>query len=360
MKNIYIKIPDLQHYGSGVALATVTGCKGSTPQKEGSSALFVNGKLVTGTVGGGIVESKIQEAAKNQVQSKKSLLLRFTLNNDISKIDEAICGGEITILLDADPFNNLPVFQEIKESVLASTPGVLISMVTIEGEEQVLINRYWMTSDKLPHLPVEFMQIIEPEVNKMLSSSDKNSFKKLELSIPEQEPSSVFFLELILPPPQLVIAGAGHIGKALSHLGKMLDFNVTVIDNRTEYANKVWLPDADQIIAGDIGQTIKTIPKNNYTYIVIVTRGHADDSSALRSCIGSDTAYVGMIGSKLKIAKMYDDFMSNKWATEEQWGRIFTPIGLDIKSLTVEEIAVSIAAQLVLIKNSKIMKQEFL
>jgi xanthine dehydrogenase accessory factor len=356
MKNIYIKIPDLQHYGSGVVLATVTGTKGSTPQKEGSSALFENGKLLAGTVGGGIVEGKVQEAAGIQIQSKRSLLLRFTLDNEVSKKDEAICGGEINILLDANPFNNLHVFQSVKEAFLERIPGVLITMVTVASEDQVLINRYWMTHKVKPQLPAEFMEVIETEADKMLSSPDNDCFKEVRLSIPDQEPSSVFFLERILPPPHLVIAGAGHIGRALSHLGKMLNFNVTIIDDRAEFANKEWLPEADQILTGDIGVAVREVVKNDNTFIVIVTRGHNDDANALRPCIGSDAAYVGMIGSKVKIAKMHTDFIRNKWATEEQWGRVYTPIGLDIRSETVEEIAVSIAAQLIQVKNSRRQK----
>jgi xanthine dehydrogenase accessory factor len=131
----------------------------------------------------------------------------------------------------------------------------------------------------------------------------------------------------------------------------MLDFEVIVIDDRREFANPDNLPDADHIIVKNIGEAMEVIEKTADTYIVIVTRGHKDDGVALKPCIGSDVAYVGMIGSKGKVAKMHSEFIRQGWATEEQWNRIYTPIGLDIKSKTVEEIAVSIAAQLVLVRN---------
>jgi xanthine dehydrogenase accessory factor len=89
-----------------------------------------------------------------------------------------------------------------------------------------------------------------------------------------------------------------------------------------------------------------------------VTRGHKDDGNALKECIGSDAAYIGMIGSKTKIALMHGEFIGNGWATEDQWQRIFAPIGLDIRSKTVEEIAVSIAAQLIEVKNKKDKRQK--
>ena len=168
----------------------------------------------------------------------------------------------------------------------------------------------------------------------------------MNFQFPDEEPASTFFLEPVFPPEQLIIAGAGHIGKALAHLGSMLGFDVTVIDDRQEFANSENLPDADHIIVKDIGDAMNELEKSNDTYVVIVTRGHKDDAAALKPCIGSDLAYTGMIGSKKKIAAMRTHFIENGWATSEQWDKIYAPVGLDIKSQTVEEIAVSIAAQL--------------
>jgi xanthine dehydrogenase accessory factor len=154
-------------------------------------------------------------------------------------------------------------------------------------------------------------------------------------------------MEPVFPLPRLIIAGAGHIGKALSHLGCLLDFEVTVIDSRLEFANNSRLPDADYIITGNIGELLKKQHKDRNTYIVIVTRGHSDDAEALSACIGSPAAYIGMIGSKPKVALMKKKFIEEGLASEAEWSSIHTPIGLDIGSKTVNEIAVSIAAQLV-------------
>jgi xanthine dehydrogenase accessory factor len=87
------------------------------------------------------------------------------------------------------------------------------------------------------------------------------------------------------------------------------------------------------------------------TFVVIVTRGHNDDAAALKGCIGSKSRYVGMIGSKTKVEKMRRNFIENGWATDEQWRAIHSPVGIEINSKTVEEIAVSIAAELVLVRN---------
>jgi xanthine dehydrogenase accessory factor len=136
-------------------------------------------------------------------------------------------------------------------------------------------------------------------------------------------------------------------------LGRLLGFEVTVIDDRSEFANNTNLPDADNIIVEDIGKALSELKKIQDSYIVIVTRGHDDDAKALIPSINSRAAYIGMIGSKNKIAKMHRNFVQNGWATEEQWSAIHAPIGLDILSKTVEEIAISIAAELVFERNKR-------
>jgi xanthine dehydrogenase accessory factor len=352
MKNVYLKILDLANSGTGLALATVINSVGSTPQKPGSSALFDRTGLIYGTVGGGVVEGTVEDLALKSLLTKESSSINISLNKDISSREEAICGGEISILIDANPNNYIPVFEEIKKTLKKREPGVLITMITGYSLKQVLINRYWMTEKVVPSLSAEFLEKIGPEVKSILSSGNHDDFRRLEIGIPGEEPSSVFCLEPLFPSPHLIIAGAGHIGKALSHLGKMLDFEVTVIDDRSEYANAGNLPDADHIIVKDIGLAVSEINKGSDTFIVIVTRGHNDDAKALLPCIGSGAAYTGMIGSKGKVAKIHAEFIQKGWATEEQWNTIYSPIGLDIRSKTVEEIAVSIAAQLVMVKNS--------
>ena len=352
MKNIYLQILDHQSDISNLVLATVTRTKGSTPQKPGSSALFGKKGLICGTVGGGVVEGRVEQIALEAMESKKSGHFRFNLANDISKKEEAICGGQIHILTDANLNNHLSVFEQLKKSLDNRIPGVLITMVTAFTEETVMINRYWMSDTFTPDMPEEFLITIGPLVKSMMTEGIRSDYREIELKMPDEEPSSLFFLEAVFPPEKLIIAGAGHIGRALTHLADMLDFEVTVIDDRSEYACRENIPEASHIIVNDIGEALKILTKSDDTYVVIVTRGHKDDAAALKPCIGSELAYTGMIGSKNKIAAMRADFLKNGWSTDKQWEAVYTPIGIDIRSKTVEEIAISIAAQLVLVRNS--------
>jgi xanthine dehydrogenase accessory factor len=351
MNNIYLSIPGKTAGSDNLTIATVIETHGSTPQKHGRSALFGPSGLVAGTIGGGVLEGRVQLIAKESSKTKESGIYHFDLDHDISFRQDAICGGEATILLDASPEDHNAIFEQIKESLQNRISGVLVTIVKEAGETDVKIARYWVASLKENNLPRQYTALLSTDFNKLLSSSDHDDFIKHELTTGTGEKNLLAFLEPLFPSFQLVIAGAGHIGKALAHLGKLLDFEVTVIDDREEYANKSNIPDADYVVVNDIGKALRDLRKGPDMYIVIVTRGHDDDAKALKPCINSQAAYLGMIGSKSKIAKMHSHFVQNEWATEEQWSAIHAPIGLEINSKTVEEIAISIAAELVLERN---------
>jgi xanthine dehydrogenase accessory factor len=351
MKNLYLRIPENIPDTEGMVLATVVRTSGSVPQKPGNSALFDRSGLVSGTVGGGVLEGKVQEIAGKSVKSKKSALYRFSLDNTKPSGEDAICGGAVTILADSSLAENLQAFNELRNSAATRTKGVLITLITNIYAESVTIRRYWTTSEAKSVLPRELLSVIRPEVIKMIKRSDAYDFKEIELPVTDKAASTIVFLQSVIPPPRLIIAGAGHIGKALSEIGQMLDFEITVLDDRKEFANHNNIPSADHFITGDIGKALSEIDKGEDTYIVIVTRGHRDDADALKACIGSPAAYIGMIGSRNKVGVMHRDFVAGKWATEEQWKKIHAPVGIEINSRSVEEIAVSIAAQLIQVKN---------
>ena len=347
MRNPYLYLLELQSAGRPVILATVTRAIGSTPQKPGSSALINSEGLITGTVGGGIVEGKIQRMALQSITTGESGYFRFNLNKEARNGEDAICGGQIEILIDASPLDHLFVFNEMKRSLEMKIPGVLMTTVkSILGN--TFIERSWITAKTAVSL--NHNGILAKEIKRLISDKDPAQYS--EFKQPERE--RIIFLEPLFPPQQLIIVGAGHIGKALSHIGKLLDFEVTVIDDREEYANPDNLPDADHILVGDIGEVMGEMDFTPDSYIVIVTRGHKDDAKALRKCIVCEAAYIGMIGSRNKVALMHDDFIRKGWAEPREWKNIHAPIGLDIHSKSVQEIAISIAAQLVQVKNAKI------
>lgn len=159
------------------------------------------------------------------------------------------------------------------------------------------------------------------------------------------------FLEPLRQLPQLIIFGAGHIGNELSQIGKMLDFVVTVVDNRPEFASKERLPWADTVIAEDYQQVIDKLPYSDNMYMVILTHKHTHDFEVLEQLIQKPFHYLGMIGSKTKVAKSFQQ-LRDKGISENSIQKIHSPIGISIGANTPAEIAISIAAELVAVRSS--------
>lgn len=344
-----------QHHNC--VLATVISTQGSTPQKAGSSALIGSSGLLAGTVGGGMTELKVIQQSQLLLKTKKSGLFSFELHGEIAKGSDSICGGSMTILIDASPDFHMPVFVKLKESLDHRQKGVLMTLVNASDGGDVKIIRHWILEHN-QSFPMEIRSNIRSAVFEMLYNAHADSVRTISFNGMELITKGFAFLERILPKPALIIAGAGHIGQSLAHLGKFLGFEVTVWDDRTEYADQNLIPDANFVLSGTTDESLGRINIQDDSYLVIVTRGHKSDAEVLRKFISSKAAYIGMIGSKAKVAQMKYSFLENGWTTPERWSGIHTPVGLDIGAKTIEEIAISIAAQLVKVRNQKIDNHE--
>ncbi len=155
------------------------------------------------------------------------------------------------------------------------------------------------------------------------------------------------FVDLVGLLPTLLVAGAGHMGRALARLGKPLGFRVVVADDRAEYANREAIPEADQFLVGEIAETLGAYPLNEATAVVVVTRAHHRDQEALKAVLGRGAGYVGMIGSRRKIAMVFDT-LRQAGVEEGLLAGVRAPVGLDIGAETPEEIALAILAEIVL------------
>lgn len=157
------------------------------------------------------------------------------------------------------------------------------------------------------------------------------------------------FLEVVESKPVFLIVGAGHIGRALATLARFLDFHVAIIDDREDFADPEKVPDADEVICADFEAAIDHYPIASGTSIVLVTRGHKQDEISLRRCLGRGAGYLGMIGSKRRTAAVLQHLRGEGFDPAEL-DRVRTPIGLDIGAETPEEIAVSIVAEVIMLR----------
>jgi len=354
--SIYHQLTSLLQQYSHVVLATVVSTQGSTPQKAGSSILVGEQGLLAGSIGGGITEKKVVQEAQIRLKTKKSGLFSFELHGEIEKGSESICGGSMKVFIDASPQSDLSLFMQIDENIKKCIPGILITRIDQSEPGNVQFARYWHTKDHEVNFSDESGIVLGSNLKKMIDCLS-SLYQTIEMATPQFNRNDLVLLESIRPKPNLIIAGAGHIGKALSPLAKTIGFSVTVWDDRPDYADQAILPDADVVLTGTVDELAKSIQIQDTTYLVILTRGHKSDAEVLKKFIGSNAAYIGMIGSKAKVAQMKTSFIEKALATPEQWDRIFTPVGLNIGAKTIEEIAVSIAAQLIEVKNKKQINQ---
>ena len=160
------------------------------------------------------------------------------------------------------------------------------------------------------------------------------------------------YIEPIEPSPRLYIVGAGHVGAELARIAARAGFAIHVVDDREKYANAERFPDATEIVVDAIPEWLHRTELPTYAYAVIVTRGHRHDLDALRALAAHDLRYLGLIGSKAKVARIFDALLAEAMPTE-CLRRIRAPIGLDIGAVTPQEIAVSILAELIAVKYGK-------
>ena len=344
MKSFLARLSERLGRGERPALAVILEASGSAPQTAGAAALFTARGLLDGTVGGGALEAAVRRSVLRSLRTGEPGVLERRLRGaDLAEAEE-LCGGNVRVLVDPRPDRHRPVFSALARAVASGRRGVLATEIVRGSGGRTLVRRDWIDAASRSGLDREIVAALAG-----------GGARLGEVRAPARGGTAarLLFLEPVLPPIRLVIAGAGHIGRAVARLGSFLDFEVTVIDDRRAFANRKSLPDADHIVCGPIGESLRGLRPGPDAFIVIVTRGHRSDTEALRACIGSRAGYLGMIGSRTKIALQREEFLRKRWATAAAFDRVHAPIGLPIRSKTVPEIAVSIAAELVRVRRER-------
>ena len=363
MKDIYSEAVELSEKEQPFALATVVHTSGSTPQKSGAKALFLPHGEIRGTIGGGCLEAESRLRALDAIRSGERLLFDLHLDDDFGWDDGLICGGTAKIFIDPRADKSAPLLRQLTQAMEAKQRVALATVVdapdpNLIGARALIHADGSLTGDLKDkelcdaisaRVSVLFEKALEkPEFFHFPSHRDGNGHDA------RRNPELVraqyaIYIELFLPQPTLLIAGAGHIGATLARLASLCDFDVTLVDDRPDLCNPQRVPEAHCVCA-DIVETSRNFPVTPDTFIIIVTRGHRHDAQVLREVIHAPARYVGMIGSRRKIALIYKEMVEEGIASEGDLQRVHSPIGLQIGSLLVPEIAVSILAELIAVR----------
>ncbi len=158
-------------------------------------------------------------------------------------------------------------------------------------------------------------------------------------------------LEVLRPEPRLIIVGAGYVAQALTRLSLNLDYRIVVVDDRRDFANPQTFSEKIQLAFGDIPQTLRQLEPDESSWIVIVTRGHTLDKDALHAALESKATYIGMIGSPSKVKNIFKTLLK-EGISAERLAQVHAPIGLDLGAETPDEIALSIAAEMLMLRKN--------
>lgn len=199
----------------------------------------------------------------------------------------------------------------------------------------------------------------------IIFNNNKIDWRSIIQLIPEDEKSQVItigndriYIEFMRQDYNLVVCGAGHISISIVNMCKLLDLPVTVIDDRISFANNAEAAGADNVICDSFDSALDKITGDKGTFFIIVTRGHRYDQACLQRIIEKESAYIGMIGSKLRVAKVLD-YLEGEGISREKLNKVYTPIGLKIGAETPAEIAVAIMAQLIEVKNNGVINGSY-
>lgn len=161
------------------------------------------------------------------------------------------------------------------------------------------------------------------------------------------------FIEPLEAPPALYVFGAGHVGFFVARLASDAGFEVHVVDDRAAFANRERFPNAAEVVVDDIPTWLAATTLPSSAYAVIVTRGHRHDLDALQALASRPLRYLGLIGSRAKVARIYEQLLAQGQTSLEDLSHVHAPIGLDIGAVTPQEIAVSIVAELVAVRRGR-------
>jgi len=299
----------LARAGAGGALATVARTTGSTPVPVGTKMLVGPAGRLEGSVGGGCVEADVLEAAQTAA-GIGPVIRTHHLNADLAGDLGLSCGGTVEIVVE--PLVQQEAYVAALEAAAAAEQGTLTTALD------------WSHG---PHK--QFSSAADPEGPVAALSEDRHTL-----------------VEHLLPAPRVVVFGAGHVGSAIANAAAVAGFRVVIVDDRPEFADPERFPRAMRVVAASVDAALPQLAIAPQDAVVIATRGHRHDAAILERVALTGAGYVGLLGSRRKQA-VITKALQQAGVPVEALQRVRVPVGLAIGAETPEEIAVSVAAELI-------------
>jgi xanthine dehydrogenase accessory factor len=324
-----------------LVLGSIIGSEGSAPRHGGAKMVVDAGGLVCGTIGGGLLEAQAIGTSKAVLRDRTPRVVEFDLEGADANAKGMICGGVASVLLDfvaPDP-ETTEYFRSLRRLTREGKDFYVLTVLDKQEGGARLVGRSLLLRDGTVAGTYPWtagrMETLRSELHNV-SSTDIMSLGKLTVVI-----------DPIRRTRTMYCFGAGHVAVPTARLAATVGFNIVVVDDREEFANAGRFPDAGSVVVtGDFSRALDSLPIDNDSFVVIVTRGHRYDREVLEQALKTNAGYIGMIGSRRKRDALYAALMQGG-VTQEQLDRIHSPIGLAIHAETPEEIAVSIVGEMI-------------
>lgn len=341
MRELLRKLTDALEHGREQVVCQVVETRGSTPQKAGALMVVDPDGGQYGTLGGGCVEAEVKQKAIRRIGNTGADVHSFLLDHDYAWADGLICGGRMVIAVEAlrgpGPLAYFRASLKLLEAGNGCTEAVVVDPERAGAPigTRVLFDHEGEFAAAWPEAPAG-LGGVAPSAK--LTDRPGPSVRGGVALLPT------------LPRVRLVVIGAGHVGQGVARLAAQTDFDVWVVDDRPQYANAERFPDAQRVIVGPIDQILPALEITPQTFVLIVTRGHGHDQEALFHMAPTEAPYVGLIGSRRKIRLLFEN-LRDAGIPDSALARVAAPVGFDIGSQTVPEIAISIVAELIARRN---------
>lgn len=341
MDEILTETLELLQAARAFALVTLIADQGSTPRAAGAEMLVRDDGSIAGSIGGGLLEHAMMQAAVEALGERRSRRASADLNGtDLSSADQMVCGGAAEVLITYVPPGDAGLLAVCAGLLEARDAGRRAWYVTVlPGGDDADVEHCLLDEDGRP----AGSPACEAVVSRGLTASAEVHGTAV---LPDGRTA---VLERVDPPALAVICGAGHVGAAVAPLLARLGLRVVVVDDREAFASPARFPDA-RVVARPFEGALAAVGVDERAYVVIVTRGHVHDLGVLEQALRLRARYVGVMASRSKRARM-QSFLREAGFGDAELARIHSPIGLAIGAETPAELAVSIAAEIVQVRS---------
>lgn len=333
MKRLYSHLLHQLEQGNELVLVSIIADLGSAPRGAGAQMLVGVGGRIYGSVGGGAVEHWAEAQARQLLENgHPAMVHQFKLRQNEEDDLGTFCGGQVEVLfqpLRPEEQAWLSLARAVTARLDQHGPGFLVSDLSVPGAVPLLWPEDQPGAQQLP-----------PELPPQLTG---------ERPLLIEAAGGRWFAQPLPGASRVLIFGGGHIAQELAPVLARLDFRTLVFENRPEYADPALFPGAEAVICGDYQQIGAALTINPEDYVVVMTNGHSHDLAVEEQALRAAPAYLGVIGSRVKILTI-NQKLREKGFSQEQLDAVYTPIGTKIMAVTPAELAISIAGQLIMVR----------